>query len=297
MFVIGFIDQAKLTDHIERTGQSWTNIWVPWTNVGHTACVPAPFDELHSLRPISLAALDERAALLRRVDVKYIADRDLLARVIERLGEDHDVLEIDGRREFRYDTVYFDTDDLRCFRDHEHDVKPRFKARTRRYVDAGACVFEVKVKRENGDTDKRQTDHGAAPETFTPEAGRLVEETLQTAGVERPGELAPVLRTRFGRVTLAAREGGARLTIDLGVTLATMDGRAVRMHDGLALIETKSEDGDSPADGLLREFGAERISLSKYRTGVDALLRRDESGEVDQARSLFAGGLPASASD
>jgi hypothetical protein len=42
---------------------------------------------------------------------------------------------------------------------------------------------------------------------------------------------------------------------------------------------------------------AERLSLSKYRTGVDALLRRDESGEVDQARSLFAGGLPASASD
>jgi hypothetical protein len=108
---------------------------------------------------------------------------------------------------------------------------------------------------------------------------------------------APVLRTTVRRITLAAREGGARLTIDLGVTLATMDGRAVRMRDGLALVETKSEDGDSPADGVLREFGAERLSLSKYRTGVDALLRRDESGEVDQARSLFAGGLPASASD
>ena len=72
-------------------------------------------------------------------------------------------------------------------------------------------MFEVKVKREDGDTDKRQTDHEVAPETFTLEA--------------------------------------------------------------------------------------ERLSLSKYRTGVDALLRRDESGEVDQARSLFAGGLPASASD
>ena len=98
-------------------------------------------------------------------------------------------------------------------------------------------------------------------------------------------------------MTLAAREGGARLTVDLGVSLATMDGRAVRMRDGLALIETKSEDGDSPADAVLRELGAERLSLSKYRTGVDALLRRDESGEVDQARSLFAGGQPASASD
>ena len=74
MFVIGFIDQAKLTDHIERIRQCWTNIGVGWTNVGNTAIVAAPFDELHALRAISLDELDERAALLRRVDVKYIAD-------------------------------------------------------------------------------------------------------------------------------------------------------------------------------------------------------------------------------
>jgi hypothetical protein len=260
--------------------------------------VAGSFEELlRSLRPITLDALDERAPLLRRVDVKFIADHDRLAQLIERLGDDHDALEIDGRREFGYDTVYFDTDDLRCFRDHVEDVKPRFKARTRRYVDSGACVFEVKVKLEDGDTDKRQTGHGAAAETLTPEAERSVEETLRGAGIEPPGELTPVLRTSFGRVTLAAREGGARLTIDRGVTLATIDGRAVRMRDGLALVETKSEDGESPADGVLRELRAERVSLSKYRTGIDALLRRDESGEIDQARALFAGGPPASASD
>ena len=227
----------------------------------------APRDELlRSLRPISLDALDERAALLRRVDVKYVADDDLLAQLIARVGEGHDVL-------------------------------TRFKIRTRRYVDAGACVFEVKVKREDGDTDKRQTGHEAAARTLTPAAERLVEETLRDDGIEPPGDLAPVLRTTFRRITLAAREGGARLTIDRGVTLATLDGRAVRMRTGLALVETKSEDGDSAADDVLRELGAERLSLSKYRTGVDALLRRDDSGEADQARALFAGGAPASASD
>ena len=243
---------------------------------------------LRSLRPISLGELDERAALLRRVDVKSIADDKRLTQLIERLGEDHDVLEIDGGREFGYDTVYFDTGDLRCFRDHADDVKPRFKARTRRYVDSGVCVFEVKVKPEEGGTDKRQADHEAAPEMLTHAAERLVEETLREAGVEPAGELAPVLRTTFRRITLAAREGGARLTIDLGVTLATLDGRAVRMRHGLALVETKSDDGDSPADGVLADLGAERISLSKYRTGIDALLRRDDSGELAAARALFA---------
>ena len=172
-----------------------------------------------------------------------------LAQLFERLAGDHDVLEIDGRRVFAYDTVYVDTEDLRCFRDHIEDVRPRFKARTRCYVDAGDCVFEVKVKREDGETDKRQTDDLDARR-------ELVEETLRDDGIEPPGELHEVLRTSFDRVTLAAREGGARLTIDLGVTLATMDGESVRMRDGLALVETKSEDGESPGDRALAELGA-----------------------------------------
>jgi VTC domain len=225
------------------------------------------------LCPISLEQLDERAALLRRVDNKYVADRDTLAQVVERLADDHDVLEIDGRRVFGYDTVYYDTDDLRCFRDHNEDVRPRFKARRRCYVDAGDCVCEVKVKREDGETDKQQADD--------------LDTALREAGIEPPGDLHEVLRTTFDRVTLAAREGGARLTIDLGVTLATMDGGSVTMRDGLALAESKSEDGDSPADRALTELGARPVSLSKYRIGIDALVQRDESGDLAEVRSLF----------
>jgi hypothetical protein len=222
---------------------------------------------------ISLEQLDERAELLRRVDRKYVISDDQLAVLLEQLGDDHDVLEIDDRRSFGYDTVYFDTDDLRCFRDHNEDVRPRFKARRRCYVDAGDCVYEVKVKREDGETDKRQADD--------------LETALRDAGIESPGELRDVLRTTFDRVTLAAREGGARLTIDLGVTLATMGGEAVRLRDGLVLVESKSEDGESPADRALAELGARPLSLSKYRTGIDALVERDTSGELDEARELF----------
>ena len=223
--------------------------------------------------PISLEQLDERAALLRRVDNKYVADREQLTQLLERLADDHDVLGIDGRRVFGYDTVYFDTGDLRCFRDHNDDVRPRFKARRRCYVDADDCVFEVKVKREDGETDKRQADD--------------LDSALRDADIEPPGELEAVLRTAFDRVTLAAREGGARLTIDLGVTLSTIEGESVTMRDGLALVETKSEDGESPGDTVLRELGARSVSLSKYRTGIDALVRREESRALEEVRSLF----------
>jgi hypothetical protein len=231
-------------------------------------------DAVTRMCPISLEQLDERAALLKRVDNKYVVARDQLAQLIERLADDHDVLEIDGRRAFGYDTVYFDTDDLRCFRDHNEDVRPRFKARKRCYVDADDCVLEVKVKRADGETDKRQGDD--------------LDAVLADAGIEPPGELKEILRTTFDRVTLAAREGGARMTIDLGVTLATMDGTSVTMREGLALVETKSEDGESPGDRALSELGARPVSLSKYRVGIDALVRRDESGELAEVRQLFA---------
>lgn len=242
------------------------------------------------LRPISLDELDEldeRAALLRRVDVKYVVDRERLTGLLGELSGDHDVLEIDGVRAFAYDTVYVDTPDLRCFREHAAGIVPRFKARARSYVDTGTSVFEVKVKPQAGETDKHQTPHTVPLEQLSPAADRLLESVLHDAGIPAPHLLRPSLRTRFRRVTLASRHDSARLTLDLGVTLARLDGAAVRMQPDLALIETKSEDGDSRADRALCAHRVAPISLSKYRTGIDALCERDTTGEVDAVRSLF----------
>jgi hypothetical protein len=219
--------------------------------------------------PVSLEELDERAALLRRVDNKYAVERERFARLLERLREDHQALEIDGRRMFEYCSTYFDTAELRCFTDHVEDRQPRFKARTRLYVDSDNCVFEVKLKREDGETDKRQTDHAVEDaERFTDSARVCLEQALDDAGLEAPGEMQPTLLTRFHRITLAAREGSERLTCDLGVRLSSPDGEAAELHDGMILVETKSERGESPADRVLAELGLEPISLSKYRVGM-----------------------------
>jgi VTC domain len=157
--------------------------------------------------PVSLEELDERAALLRRVDNKYAVERERFEELLERLRDDHQALEIDGRRVFEYCSTYFDTPDLRCFTDHVEDRQPRFKARTRLYVDSDTCVFEVKLKREDGETDKRQTDHAVKDaERLTDSARRCLEQALGDAGLEAPGEMGPTLLTSFRRVTLAARE-------------------------------------------------------------------------------------------
>ncbi len=219
--------------------------------------------------PVSLDELDKRAALLRRVDNKYAVEHDAFARLLEHLQDDHQVLEIDGRREFGYCSTYFDTSELRCFTDHVEDRQPRFKARTRLYEDTERCVFEVKLKREDGETDKRQTDYAVHDaERFTEAARQCLGEALRSIGLEAPEDMAPTLLTRFRRITLAAREGSERLTCDIGVRLSNPDGEAAELREGMILVETKSESGESPADRALADLGLEPISLSKYRVGM-----------------------------
>lgn len=232
--------------------------------------------------------MDERAALRRRVDVKYAIGRKDFVALLDRLAEGYDALDISGDRRFGYRSVYFDTADLRCFLDHARAVKPRFKARTRHYVDSGQCVFEAKIKPRSGGTSKRQADHACeATDVVTPAAAELLSDALTEAGIPPPGRLEPVLETSFERITLVARQGDARLTADLGVRLARMDGRGVCMRHDAVLVETKSRDGQGPADRELAGMGAETVALSKYRTGIDALLLRDDTGELAPVRRLF----------
>ncbi|MBV8430367.1 MAG: polyphosphate polymerase domain-containing protein [Solirubrobacterales bacterium] len=224
---------------------------------------------LGELDPVSLDELDARAALLRRVDNKYALPVGDFERLARQLKSDHQVLEIDGRRRFRYSNNYFETEDLRCFIDHIEDRVPRFKARSRCYEDSEECVFEVKLKRSEDETDKRQIGYRANDRRrLTSQARECLRSALDDVGLEAPEDLRDALATEFERVTLTAVKGSERLTCDFGVRLIRPDGDRVRMRSELVLVETKSETGESPADRELERMGHQSISLSKYRVGM-----------------------------
>src|SRR5262245_59343609 len=98
---------------------------------------------LENFRP---ASLDEIADLQDRVDVKYVLPLATFETLLERLRNTHGVLEIAGRRRFAYRSTYFDTPELRVFRDHLQQRRLRYKCRSREYVDCDARFFEVKLK-------------------------------------------------------------------------------------------------------------------------------------------------------
>jgi hypothetical protein len=233
-------------------------------------------DAVMRLKPISLEELDEQAELLHRLDTKYLPVEEEFARLIEALGPDLEVLEIDGRRAFSYRSTYFDTPDLRCFHDHEQDRLPRFKARVRRYLETERCVFEVKLKLAENETDKRQSEHSGDGESELDEAEReFLSEVLRSAAIEPPREpLRPVLTTSFRRRTILVGDG-ERLTCDTDVR-ARKGEATTGLERGRVLVEVKSEDGEGPAVDALEELGVAPVSLSKYRVGMGVLLGEND---------------------
>jgi hypothetical protein len=258
------------------------------------AAVSPGVEELEQLagefEPVGIEELDERAALLRRVDVKYLVEWSAFVELCRRLRNDHELLDIEGRRVFRYESVYFDTADLRCYHEHEDGRIPRFKARTRLYADSERCVFEVKFKVGGGETDKRQIDYRPEDrERITPEADRFLGDSLDDCEIERPDALEPSLRTAFHRLTMAAKDAPDRLTCDAGLELMR-GSESARLQPSLVVLESKSEHGRSRTDRVLEELGAEPLSLSKYRVGIEMLARpRGESLDVDRYFSTEPG--------
>jgi hypothetical protein len=245
---------------------------------------------------VGLEEVDRRAALQRRVDKKYLVTPDTLGSLLRSLRSDHEILEIEGRHVFEYESTYFDTASLECFHQHVEDRRPRYKARTRCYVDTGSCFFEVKVKRTDGETVKRNLEHDPDQrDEILPDARDLLVHTLTECGVETTGEAPePKLVTRFRRVTLAARERPERITLDFGIELDALSAGAVGIGDHHVVVETKTPDGAGPCDRLLVGLGAESISLSKYRLGVGMLLSSDDDGYAPDVRPKFSRSAVAS---
>ncbi len=228
--------------------------------------LPTIVDELD---PIALDEVVDDASLLTRVDRKYVLTADRLADALGTIDVAPRVLEIDGRRSFHYRSTYFDTHDLRTFRDAAHGRPDRFKVRTRSYLDDGTCWIELKRRRRDGHTAKVRAPHDpAASWTLDRAAVRFLEaDPGCTAAV---GRLRPALTTAYRRATLVL---GQRVTIDDGVTCVPADGRGVATISGdTIVVETKSRDArPGPLDRALWRHGVRPVRISKYGVGMAAL--------------------------
>lgn len=213
-----------------------------------------------SLAPVSLAELGQ-AALMDRVDRKYMIPAAVLPNLLALLCDDYRVLEVEGRRLSAYTTRYYDTADLSFYTAHHNGRAPRFKVRVRTYEGADTGYLEIKRKTAAGRTQKSRVllDGGAEP------MDRLGAEGLAFDGL--PGGLGETMTVEYRRLTLVSRTAAERITLDLMLTFRR--GGETRAFPNVAIAEVK-QGGHfaSPFVAAMRARGIRQGSISKYCAGI-----------------------------
>jgi hypothetical protein len=221
------------------------------------------------LEPVSLVEVLAQAALDTRVDRKYIVPFQLFPAVLARLGARLRVLEIDGRRTFGYESVYFDTPELHSYRHHLQGNRRRFKVRTRTYLDSGDCVLEVKIKGGRSETVKHRIPYPSRGRYHLDDDGRRF-----VAGhihwPQAAEHLRPALVDSYHRLTLVDLSGATRITCDTDFTCRRGAATAEGLFDRM-LVETKSTGKQRLLANLFHQAGIRPAAISKYCLGIALL--------------------------
>lgn len=217
--------------------------------------------------PITLEEMDG-VKLQDRVDTKYVLPATALPDLLERMMPHYRLLEVDGKRGTAYRSLYFDTPDLKHYRDHHNKRTFRSKVRFREYIGSGLAFLEVKRKTGRGRTDKKRIRVEGIPDQL------LGEQLLFAQKAARDdSQLVPTLWNNFTRYTFVANDRPERLTMDLDLRFSDPDGEGDL--GGIVVAELKQERADrtSPFVRLVRARGERPSGMSKYCIGMLALGR------------------------
>ncbi len=226
-----------------------------------------PLEAVAVLSGISLAEVNEIAELQTRIDRKYVVDESTATDLIVAVARAYSVLEIGGRRDFGYESIYFDTTALDLYHEAARRRRRRFKVRTRMHQGAEVAMLEVKMRSGRGETVKARRPHNTETRDILEADDRRYIEAV-TGRVDAGAELEPALTTGYRRVSLIDRERRSRLTMDSDVVCN--DGLVSTGIRGI-VVETKSSGPATVADLWLWRRGHRPLRLSKYCTGLAAL--------------------------
>ena len=218
---------------------------------------------LNKFQPISLKELD-KVKLLNRTDTKYVLPIICLPEILKEIIENYYILDIDNKRLFAYETLYFDTDNLRMFIAHHNGKLNRYKIRKREYIDSNLNFLEIKFKNNKGRTIKDRI----SGEELSPELSDRARQFIMENSPYDPETLNGQITTIFNRVTLVNKKLSERITIDLDLNFHNH--LLEKRFPNISIIEVKQDKAEK--NSLLKEKLRERKimpnSFSKYCFGT-----------------------------
>lgn len=222
---------------------------------------------LNDFASITLGEMDENE-LMNRTDTKFVFPQSQLPAFLAHLKQDYRILDVEGNRISRYESLYFDTPNFDLYHQHQRGKLNRHKVRYRKYVESDLSFFEIKVKNNKNRTIKDRVQEEKIQDAIMDNAEKLL---TKITGL-RPEELEPKFWVNFSRITLVNMHSAERTTLDLDLHFHR-NGTQNHMQN-LVIAEVKQEsNGHSPFIRLMKKHHVRPGSLSKYCFGVIILFK------------------------
>ena len=217
---------------------------------------------LSSFDKISLDEMNG-VSLMKRVDTKFILSESQLLKVFSKIQKDYKVLEIDNERLMQYSTLYFDTQNKKCFKEHHNGKLNRYKIRMRKYLVSDLCFLEVKKKNNLGVTNKTRRQIKDFETILSSDSKEFIYNSQINDLL-----LEPALYNNFNRITLVNKNYPERVTIDTNLSFKSADKE--KIFDNLVVIEIKQESKrlNTVMNKALKLMSILPTNFSKYCLGI-----------------------------
>lgn len=237
---------------------------------------------LGSFEPITLDEMDS-VKLMNRTERKFIFPIGKLLQILPLLFEDYKILDVNGVRISRYESLYYDTPDFYMYHMHHNGRLNRFKIRHRHYVENGLGFIEVKHKNNKGRTNKKRIEETNKLALFDEKAAKFIRKTTPFD----VKNLQAVIWSNYSRITLVNKKLAERVTIDTNIDFS-FENKQVNF-DKLVIAEVKQESKfTSSFTHLMKTFHIQPGSMSKYCMGVCSIYQQVKTNNFKQKLTILS---------
>lgn len=221
---------------------------------------------LTQFKTISLEEMDD-VKFLKRSDTKYVFHIDVLEKLLNLLQSNCEVLSIKDQHIQDYETVYFDTSDMRMYHEHHNGLRSRLKVRAREYVNSQLFFLELKTKNNKQITTKKRINIDNL------ESAEILKDEQQFISNKTPfkkEQLQATVINNFSRITLVNKLVPERITIDFNLSFSKPDNGQIVNLPNVSILEIKKNRGakNQELDEILKQCGIYSMGFSKYCFGA-----------------------------
>ena len=226
---------------------------------------------LNSFQEASLTEING-VHLMERKDTKFVFKTSVFLDILGELKPNYKVLTIENRKVHPYSTIYYDTDDLMMYNQHQNGKLNRFKLRFRSYDDFKTTYLELKFKSNKQETIKKRI---AIPNRneMSPDALTLIESETSL----KFSRFHETLTNKFCRITLVNNEFTERLTLDFNLVFQNETQHIECFSIVIAELKQDKLSSLSKFTSTMKFVGIRQLGISKYCIGMMLLNPRLKS--------------------